>query len=309
MNNVSTEIKRSRLRNRRGTTLVELIVALPIGAIVGMVAMSLLLDTHKLARRLNSTTEIARELRQAAAVLASEIRPLSAADIVAWTDTSLDMQALAGSGVTCAVPASNVIEMLPLNGTDALRTSWFATPQAGDRVYSVGADSAIAPTDRNWQSDALSGSSSSASSACVGQPLLALSRNAGNVVRLTLANAMSAKPAVGSPVRITRRTRYSLYRASDGLWYMGRKTFNGLIWTTIQPVAGPFDKPLLHGLLIQVRDSASTILPAGSVVSPRSIALTLHGTAPWLRAPGKPGATDSVLMHVTLRGQMTVSVP
>lgn len=309
MNANGSAIKRSPVCTRRGTTLVELLVALPIGAMVGLVAISLLLDTHKLARQLNSTTEIARELRQAAAVLASEIRPLSSADIVAWTDTSLDMQALAGSGVTCAVPASNVIDLLPLNGTDALRTSWFAAPQAGDRVYSVGADSAMVPTDRNWQSDVLSGSSSPATSSCAGQPLLGLSSSSGTVVRLTLANAMSAKPSVGSPVRITRRTRYSLYRASDGLWYMGRKTFNGLAWTTIQPVAGPFDKPLLHGLLIQVRDSASTVLAAGSTMAPRSIALTLHGSSPWLSAPGSPGATDSVLMHVTLRGQMTVSAP
>ncbi|MEO7997959.1 MAG: hypothetical protein ABI852_10970 [Gemmatimonadaceae bacterium] len=294
---------------RRGATLVELIVALPIAAVVGLVAMSLLLDTNKLARRLNSTTEIARELRQAAAVLASEIRPLSATDIVAWTDTSLDMQALAGSGVACAAPASNIIDMLPLNGTDALRTSWFATPQAGDRVYTVGTDSAMVPVDGNWQSSVLSASSSAAASNCVGQPLLTMSSTPGTVVRLTLASAIPMKPSVGSSVRIMRRTRYSLYKASDGLWYLGRKTFNGLVWTTIQPVSGPFDKPVLKGLLIQVRDSASNVLPPGSLTSPRSIALTLHGSSPWLRAPGKPGAIDSVLMHVTLRGQMTVSVP
>lgn len=300
---------KTRMRARQGTTLVELIVALPIAAVIGLVAMSLLLDTHKLARRLNSTTAIARELRQAAAVLASEIRPLSAADIVAWTDTSLDVMALAGSGITCAIPASNMIDLLPLNGTDALRTSWFATPQAGDRVFSVGRDSTIVPTDGQWQSDVLSVSASSGSSSCIGAPLLSLGSNTGNPVRLTLASAMNATPPVGSPVRITRRTRYSLYKASDNLWYMGRKTFNGLVWTTIQPVSGPFDKPLLHGLLIQVRDSASTVLPPGSPVQPRSVALTLHGSSAWLRAPGKPGATDSVLMHVTLRGQMTVSAP
>lgn len=296
-------------RNHRGTTLVELIVALPIAAIIGLVAMSLLLDTHRLARRLSSTTEIARELRQAGAVLASEIRPLSSSDIVAWTDTSLDVQALAGSGVVCASPASNIIDMLPLNGSDALRTSWFATPQSGDRVYSVGTDSAIVPVDGNWQSDVLSSSSSSATSTCVGKPLLALSSTPGNVVRLTVAGAMSARPPAGSPIRIMRRTRYSLYKASDGLWYLGRKTFNGLTWTTIQPVSGPFDKPSLNGLLIQVRDSASNVLPTGSLTSPRSIALMLRGSSQWLKAANKAGAIDSVLMHVTLRGQMTVSLP
>lgn len=298
-----------RVRTRSGTTLVELIVALPVAALIGLVAMSLLLDTHKLARRLNSTTEIARELRQAAAVLASEIRPLTSTDIVAWTDTSLDMQALAGSGVVCAAPSLSSIDMLPLNGTDALRTSWFAAPQPGDRVYSVVTDSAMVPTDGSWQSGVLSASASSASSTCVGQPLLAMSSALGSVVRLTLGGAQSAKPPVGSPVRIMRRTRYSLYKASDGLWYLGRKTFNGLTWTTIQPVSGPFDKPALKGLLIQVRDSASNVLPIGSLTPPRSIALMLRGSSQWMKTASKAGAIDSVLMHVTLRGQMAVSLP
>lgn len=299
----------NHLRARSGTTLIELIVALPLAALIGLVAISLLLDTQKLARRLNASTEIGRELRQAASVLASEIRPLSAPDIIAWTDTSLDVQALAGSGVACALPSPSVIDILPLNGTDVLRTSWFATPQAGDRVFSVSRDSLMVPADGRWQSDVLSASSSSTASSCVGQPLLTLGAGGTSVVRLTLASAMSSQPSIGSPIRIMRRTRYSLYRASDGLWYMGRKTFNGVAWTTIQPVSGPFDRPLLRGLFIQVRDSANNVLLPTSTVTPRSIALAMHGSSQWMRAVGTPGARDSLLMHVTLRGQMAVGAP
>ncbi|MEP6835343.1 MAG: hypothetical protein ABJB74_18305 [Gemmatimonas sp.] len=295
---------------RRGNTLVELIVALPIAAMISTVAVALLLDTQKLARRLDSSTEIARELRQAGAVLTSEIRPLSAGDVVAWTDTSLDFHGLAGSGIVCATPAANIIDLLPLNGSDALRTSWFAAPQNGDDVYTVSADSAIVPHDGNWRVSSLAAYATAGSSQCTTRTLMSLGLSStSNVVRLTLSAGLATRASVGSPVRIARRTRYSLYKASDALWYLGRKTFNGIVWTTIQPVAGPFDKPIEHGLLIQVRDSANNVLPAGSPRTPRSVALMLRGSSPWLRAAGQPGARDSMLVHVALRGQMSVSVP
>lgn len=295
---------------RRGTTLLELMVALPIAAIIGTVAMALLLDTHKLARRLNSSTEIARELRQASAVLASEIRPLSAADIVAWTDTSLDFVGLVGSGTVCATPAPSTLDLLPLNGTDALRTAWFASPQAGDAVYTVGADSAIVPTDGNWRATTLGASTSSGSSDCLTRSLMTLgSASADRVIRLTLTSGLTPRPAQGTPVRITRRARYSLYRASDALWYLGRKSYNGMVWNTIQPVAGPLDRPLQLGLQIVVRDSASNELPPGSAVAPHSIALELRSSSTWMRSASQAGIRDSVLVHVTLRGQMTPGAP
>ena len=129
------------------------------------------------------------------------------------------------------------------------------------------------------------------------------------VIRLTLAAALTTRPSLGSPVRITRRTRYSLYKASDARWYLGRKTYNGITWATIQPVAGPLDPPVQRGLHIQVRDSANNVLPAGSPRAPHSIALLLRGSSPWLRTAGQPGVRDSVVLQISLRGQMTVSVP
>ncbi|MEO7359822.1 MAG: hypothetical protein ABI120_05800 [Gemmatimonadaceae bacterium] len=295
---------------RTGSTLVELIVALPIAAMIGVVAVTLLLDTHKLARRLDSSTEIARELRQAGAVLVSEIRPLSASDVIAWTDTSFEFHGLAGSGIVCATPAANIIELLPLSGADALRTSWFAAPQSGDLVFSVATDSAMVPHDGNWRASPLVAYSTSASSQCSVGPLMTLgAASTSNVIRLTLAVPLATRPSLGSPVRITRRARYSLYKASDARWYLGRKTYNGVAWATIQPVAGPLDKPIQRGLLIQVRDSANNVLPSGSPRTPHSIALMLRGSSAWLRLTGKPGALDSVVLHVALRGQMTEHVP
>lgn len=293
---------------RRGTTLVELIVALPIGAIIGTIAVAMLLDTHKVTRRLSSSTQIGRELRQAAAVLASEIRPLAASDVVAWTDTSIEINSLVGSGIACATSGASSIDMLPLHGADVMRTSWFATPQSGDQVFLQGADSSIAPQDAGWRMSSLHSATTTASSGCSASPHMALSTSSSNPVRLTMNSPLAVTPAAGSLVRIARRARYSLYRASDGLWYLGRKSFNAAAWTTIQPVAGPFDKPQLDGLLIQVRDSANNVMISAATSTPRSVALELHGSSVWKRTTTSPGAQDSVLMHVTLRGQMEAIV-
>ncbi|MBC8088549.1 MAG: hypothetical protein H7Z40_14890 [Phycisphaerae bacterium] len=296
------------MRARGGTTLVELIVALPIGALIGTIAVAMLLDTHKLSRRLSSSTQISRELRQAAAVLASEIRPLAANDVVAWTDTSIEVNALVGSGIVCATSGTSSVDMLPLHGTDPLRTSWFAIPQGGDQVFLQGADSSIAPQDAGWFVSSLHSATTSATSGCTTGPHMAHSTATGNPVRLTMNSSLAVTPATGSLVRIARRARYSLYRASDGLWYLGRKSFGGAAWTTIQPVAGPFDRPQLDGLLLQVRDSANNVMISAAAGTPRSVALELRGTSAWKRSATVPGAQDSVLMHVTLRGQMEAIV-
>jgi len=47
----------------------------------------------------------------------------------------------------------------------------------------------------------------------------------------------------GSPVRFVRRGRYSLYRASDGDWYLGYRRCNAIgasVCGAIQPLSGPY---------------------------------------------------------------------
>ncbi|MEP6765591.1 MAG: type II secretion system protein [Gemmatimonadaceae bacterium] len=289
---------------RAGNTLVELIVALPIAALLGTVAMGLLLDTHRLARRLQSTTEIARELRQAGAVLTSELRPLTAANVIAWTDTSFEMHAVVGSGVVCASPAPNIIDMMPLGGNDALRTAWFAEPQPGDNVWVTASDTTLMPATARWEMFALSSIAATSVSTCTSRALFTNGFGAGSrPIRLTLSAGANATPHAGTIVRITQRARYSLYKASDNLWYLGRKSLGPTGWSTIQPVAGPLDSPPKRGLLVQVRDSVENTFNFGVLRTPHSVALKLRASTQWLQSASKPGVIDSVLVHVALRGQ------
>src|SRR5439155_9594724 len=79
---------------------------------------------------------------------------------------------------------------------------------------------------------------------------------------------------LGMPVRITRRLRYSLYRASDGAWYLGQRDWNAttLRFNTIQPVSGPFLSAALGGLTFRYFDSSGVEVPSGAAQT-RAIAL------------------------------------
>jgi type II secretory pathway pseudopilin PulG len=295
---------------RAGNTLIELLVALPIAAILGAVAVAQLLNTHQLARQLNSSSEIARELRQAGEVIASEIRPLSAADLIAWSDTAIEFHALIGSGVVCALPTRNALDLLPLSGSDVLRTSWFATPQTGDNIWTIPADSEPAPRAQRWEMSTLQSVGATPSSACATLPLLSAGTGNGSPAqRLTLTATLPHGPEAGALVRITRHVRYSLYRASDRQWYLGRKSFDHGGWTTIQPVAGPLQSAVDKGLLLQVRDSVANIIPSGDTRTPHTIAFAMHATSRWMRTAAQYGVADSLTLNISLRGGAPLVVP
>jgi hypothetical protein len=72
-------------------------------------------------------------------------------------------------------------------------------------------------------------------------------------------------------VRFIRRGRYSLYRASDGDWYLGYRRCNALgssVCGAIQPLSGPYRRyssdPAATGLLFEYFDANGNRLGAGS---------------------------------------------
>ena len=100
-------------------------------------------------------------------------------------------------------------------GADALAATWNQPPQAGDRalVWVAGAT----PTD-SLRVVEIDRARAAADAACAASPLMA-NRGAG-AERVAFTGPVPGVPSVGAPLRITRRTRYSLYRAGDGDWYL-----------------------------------------------------------------------------------------
>jgi len=94
--------------------------------------------------------------------------------------------------------------------------------------------------------------------------------------------------------------RYSLYRASDGGWYLGQRDWNpvALRFNTIQPVAGPFLSPALRGLRLTYLDSLGSTL-ATPITDTRTI-VSIHAA---LRAQTKH--TVRVLAASSTTGKRT----
>ncbi len=74
--------------------------------------------------------------------------------------------------------------------------------------------------------------------------------------------------------------RYSIYRASDGGWYVGERDWNNasLRFNTIQPVAGPVLPPSSGGAAFSYRDSAGNSItpPVINVAAIRLIEIALR---------------------------------
>jgi type II secretory pathway pseudopilin PulG len=279
-----------------GWTLVELLVALPLLALAGLVAASLVLDAHRLARRSTYRIAATRELRHAALALAADLRPLAPADLSVVTDTSIEFDAQLGVGFVCGSAAAlDIVHLLPVGGTDPLRTLWHTAPQPGDRAAIV-----LASPDHRGRpfvlDRAIAGVATDAS-ACATAPVRA---GSGAPVALRVEPPLPLRPETGAAVRLHRTTRVSTYRAGDGRWYLGRRTRIGGIWETIQPVAGPLRPPREGGLRLTLRDAdgASVALPESArVVDIRLMAAPSPNDG---RSPSP--RVEPVQVRVVLRG-------
>jgi hypothetical protein len=291
----------------RGSSLLEILIALPLVALLGIVAVQLLLSVNRTVIRTDGALGATRELRHGASVLSSELRGIRPTDLVAWADTAVEFEATVGTGVTCAISADRMsIDIVASdadaaadvtsNGADALAATWNQPPQPGDRalVWMAG------PTP----ADSLRGAELTVRTIAAGTAC-ALSRLAGArgaaSERVELTAPMPGSLATGTPLRLVRRTRYSLYRASDGDWFLGRRTRGATGWDVIQPVAGPLLSARAFGMVVTVRDTVGALLsdPLAGTAARLGIAL---------RAPRKAGRAsttnilaDSTLIEVALR--------
>ncbi len=278
-------------RARHGSTLVELLAALPIIGIVGTLALLLLIATQRQARRSDTADAAVRELRHAGVILGAELRPLRAADVIAWSDTSFEFQALVGTGIACGTrtPGASV-HVLPAGDVDPLETRWVMPLQDGDRVRVMLASTTIAGEAIAWEALARTVASSTG---CAGSMLLA---TGGSALQIALDAPPPSSIAEGTPVRITRRTRYHLYRAGDGFWYLGRASRGRSVWEGVQPVAGPFTSASSHGVRFTARDTAGTVLATGSTSAVVSVHVELRAAR-----IGVSTAADSSFIAIALR--------
>src|SRR6266699_6693789 len=151
---------------RRGFTLVELLVSLVVVGIVMGAMIGVLARQQRFYKSATDLMDTRGRIRQALAVLPSDLRALSPSDTLSggantgdvylWNDHALEFRSVAGSSVVCWLPAVTPVTTLRLPPVGLLNalTAWQATPVVGDsllvfdntairwRVYAI---TAIAP--------------------------------------------------------------------------------------------------------------------------------------------------------------------
>ena len=242
--------------NRRGHTAIEMIVALGLGAMVIGFGAAIGFRHQRFHRDVVRAVERGEQLDQLLALAPISLRAIAPGegDIAPGNarDTVLEFRATIASAIACDSSDTRVL-LPPLDASPRL-TSILARPQAGDTAWFL-----VLDEQEQWVPRAISAVFDSTATCAIGGTL-----TFGGLATSSVALRLEVPaPPVASVLRITRPWRYSVYKSSDGEWYLGAKEWNPELtkFNTIQPVAGPVMSANAGGLRFRYLDSLGTQLP------------------------------------------------
>jgi hypothetical protein len=204
---------------RRGTTIVELIVVLVLASVIfGLVARSVTAQ-RRYERTIAGLSLHASTVDETIGVLRSVLERVSSADTVRLRgDTAIDFGLTIAIGLACAADGDSLV--LRDDGTTGW---WESAPDSGDTIDAMTAG-------QWWRAEIVSAlTRTGAPGACTGpHRVLKIRPSPPSALELPL-------------LRITRRTRFMVYRGGDGAWWLGERTCSGSppSCAAAQPVSGP----------------------------------------------------------------------
>jgi hypothetical protein len=251
---------------RPGFSTVELIVALVMAAVIATSLGAVLRRQQRFFTNASIVVERRVSLRDATAILQSELRGVSPAggDVLAFSDSALEIRATIGGAIACdTLPAGVGVDLSPVRPAPAVPLTSFATsPQPGDIALVFDQGATPREGDDRWIASTI-GSTASVPNPCLTSPLSGAADASLNHLRLWFSGT-TLPPTIGPGafVRVLRRVRYRLYRASTGEWYLGYSEWDGTVFGVVQPVSGPFAsysrRAGASGLALRYFDDAGT---------------------------------------------------
>jgi prepilin-type N-terminal cleavage/methylation domain-containing protein len=293
---------------RRGFTLVELLVALVLLAIISAALYRVLVNNQRLYQAQTQRIDLQQNIRAAETILPAEFRELDAADgdISAMSATSVSIRAMRWLGFTCSPP---VLGGLLGGVTVTIRGGAIGQPLFfGSRGPSTATDSVLVYYDGNQ-------AARNDDAWARGRPIALLAQNCplgGTGLRLTLDMTGGLPPPTppavtsnvngaitnGAPVRGFERVTYQLYRpAGDTSWYIGFQPAGG----TMQPLIGPV---LSNGLTFSYFDAAGVVTNVPANVARIDFVVRARTAQAVRQAAGsavRAATVDSVNVSVALR--------
>ena len=264
-------LTRSVTRVRRGFSLVELLVAMVVAGVVLALLTLTGLRQQRLIADLFDDAALSGQLREASALLPTDLRVLGSA-----AGDLREARGTIASAVVCDTARGSVVLAAGTDSADTY-TSYATSIQPGDTAWLYQS----ANGNESWVPRAINSVAATAAGRCapIG-PLLRAEVAARARTAITLDSAVDAA-VIGRPLRVTRSLRLSLYRSSDGTWNLGERDWNPSTqrFNSIQPLAGPFLPANTAGLTFEYLDSNRAAMPT-PLADPRAaaaIAFTLRG--------------------------------
>ncbi len=313
----------STRRSPSGFTLVELLITMALLGLVGAVVVAVVVRQQRFYRSTSALMDTRAQIRQMASVLPMDLRGISSAggDITVASDSALEFRSTFGSSVVCTLisGATPAIVLPPRNIAKGLRlTSWTRAPVVGDSIALYDVSATPRGGDDRWtvhQITAIATVTGDVATGCPSSSRLVQASDmtaANPSYRLTISPVRPATVSQGAAVRLFRRVRYSLYKSTDNLWYLGyRDCLSTRVpaCSDVQPIGGPYRSyasagSARSGLQFAYFDSTGV-----ATAVPRDVArisVTLRGeTAKQLQLQGGGIGTleDSLAFEVALRNR------
>lgn len=267
-----------------------MIVVISLLGLTGVAIGSAILNQQRFHRDASALLDARQGVRDAMEVLSGDIRGSSPADTIRlMADSALELFTTIGTSVACRTVSGSGIYLAAESPSGNTLTSFLLAPDTGDLAlaFRTTGDTTLGAWERH-RVGAFAGRSNRPG---------CFSDGAGPAEGFLLTLREAPEPPVrgGAPIRFIRRGRYSLYRASDGLWYLGYRRCNALGPSecgAIQPLSGPYRRYSgdrgQTGFLFEYFDAEGEKLSGGD--SPLSVA-RIDVTARSERTRGNAGGT------------------
>lgn len=279
---------RTHRPDRRGFSLIELLVVVVLMGIIGAALTRVLLNMQRSSRAQSERVTMQGNLRAGIAFVPTELRDLSTDDIIDADPDHIEYRAMRATGVACNATATNI----------TLRNSLLFTYRpivAGrDSLFIFVEDEVSLASDDQWVAAGIAG---------VGNANCP-DGAAGTLLTLAAPSAAytGALPQMvfDAPVRTFERMELALYTADGRSWLGARSISAGE--PSLQPVLGPLAAD--SGLRLIYRNGTGSV--TGTIANMRTIDVTLFGETgmPISAAYGGPQiASDSIIARIRLRNE------
>lgn len=283
------------MTNRRGFTLVELIIALVVFGIVGMSLYQLLVNNQRIYTEQTQRVQVNESARAVISLLPGELRELDAgdpaeSDIVGMTASSLTYKGMRGLYVVCQPP-----------NTSALRVTVDNTLFYGLRRLDPTQDSLVIfqDNDVNRSSDDawLHANVTSAvpGTACPGN-VASLRLQLSGVTAGDLGGVVS-----GAPIRTFEVAQVLVYADAAGDQWLGGRIYqkSSGSWSGTQPIVGPLSAT---GLQLAYYDATGAVTATPASVARVGITVESRSARAVTRTPtGFDYLLQDLMTHVGLR--------